>query len=122
MDRFISWDVSGQVLIAFDNKETGFRILAVTYRYFSSPQSLENLGAHPIYFPVAKGKIFSPWLKWSGRESYHLPPSSIEVESVWSCAYIASYIFMLLCFFKQTQKFTLAFFLVPNSSTDPVKV
>jgi hypothetical protein len=42
----------------FDDKETGFRFLAMTYRFFSSPRGLENLGAHPIYFPMAKGKIF----------------------------------------------------------------
>jgi hypothetical protein len=57
-DCFISWDVSGQVLIAFDDEQTGFQFLAVTYRFFSSPRRLEKLGAHPTYFPMATGKIF----------------------------------------------------------------
>jgi len=39
-------------------------------------------------------------LKWSGRETYLLLPSRTEVESVWSCPYIPSWVFMSLCLFK----------------------
>jgi hypothetical protein len=52
---------------------------------FWSPHHHTGSGAHPASHPMVPA-VLSPWVKLSGREDDHSPPSSFEVQSAWSYA------------------------------------
>jgi hypothetical protein len=56
--------------------------------------------------------LFS-WVKRSGREADHSPPSTAEVKNAWSYTSIPQYIFMARCLVKHRDSFNFTFFLSP---------
>jgi hypothetical protein len=48
---------------------------------------------HPTFFPMGTGAL-SPWVKRTGREVDHSPPTSAEVKKMWIYTSTPPYAFM----------------------------
>jgi hypothetical protein len=54
-------------------------------------------------------EVLSLGVKWPGRESDHLPPSSDEVRNTWSYTSTPQYAFMAWCSVKESTETALPF-------------
>jgi hypothetical protein len=93
----------------FDSRE-GRRFL------FSSPPL--RSGSHPAPYPRST-RALSPGTKRPGRESYHSPPSSVEVKNTWSYTFTPPHVFMAWCLVKHMDKLTCIPFLTQKYCDSP---
>jgi hypothetical protein len=77
-----------------DDRGVGVRVL-VGARIFSSPRCPDWLWCPPRRLSNGYGAgSLSPWLKPSGPEGDHSPPTSAEVKKIWIYTSIPLYVFM----------------------------
>jgi hypothetical protein len=64
-----------------DDLAIGVRFPAGAKDFSSSLFVQTSSGAHPASYPMGTGGPFPGVKAWPGRDAYHSPPSSAEVEN-----------------------------------------